>query len=69
MPIAANTLLTDLYQFTMLQTYHAGGMNEPAVFELFSRADCPGASSCAAGLEQALDFLGNLRFTAAELDS
>lgn len=37
MPIATSALLTDLYQFTMLQAYHAEGMNEPAVFELFSR--------------------------------
>ena len=69
MPIAASTLLTDLYQFTMLQTYHAEGMNEPAVFELFSRRLPPERGFLiAAGLEQALDFLGNLRFTAAELD-
>ena len=69
MPIAASVLLTDLYQFTMLQTYHAEGMNEPAVFELFSRRLPPERGFLlAAGLEQALDFLGNLRFTAAELD-
>lgn len=69
MSIAASALLTDLYQFTMLQTYHAEGMNEPAVFELFSRR-LPSERGflLAAGLEQALDYLENLRFTAAELD-
>lgn len=46
MPIAASTLLTDLYQFTMLQTYHAEGMNEPAVFELFSRRLPRNGGSC-----------------------
>ena len=69
MPIATSALLTDLYQFTMLQAYHAEGMNEPAVFELFSRRLPPERGFLlAAGLEQALDFLENLRFTAAELD-
>ena len=69
MPIATSALLTDLYQFTMLQTYHAEGMNEPAVFELFSRRLPPERGFLlAAGLEQALDFLENLRFTSAELD-
>ena len=69
MPITTSALLTDLYQFTMLQAYHAGGMNEPAVFELFSRRlPAERGFLLAAGLEQALDFLVNLRFTAAELD-
>lgn len=32
MTIADSVLLTDLYQLTMLQTYHAERMNETAVF-------------------------------------
>ena len=37
MTIARSALLTDLYQLTMLQTYHAERMHETAVFELFVR--------------------------------
>ncbi len=37
MTIVHSALLTDLYQLTMLQTYHAERMNETAAFELFVR--------------------------------
>ncbi|MDG4549554.1 MAG: nicotinate phosphoribosyltransferase [Candidatus Contendobacter sp.] len=69
MTIAHSALLTDLYQLTMLQTYHAERMNETAVFELFARRLPPQRGFLlAAGLEQALDYLENLRFTAEERD-
>jgi len=69
MTIARSALLTDLYQLTMLQTYHAERMNETAVFELFVRRLPPQRGFLlAAGLEQALDYLENLRFTAEERD-
>ncbi|KAB2930797.1 MAG: nicotinate phosphoribosyltransferase [Candidatus Contendobacter sp.] len=69
MTIARSVLLTDLYQLTMLQTYHAERMNETAVFELFVRRLPPQRGFLlAAGLEQALDYLENLRFTAEERD-
>ena len=69
MTIARSALLTDLYQLTMLQTYHAERMNETAVFELFARRLPPQRGFLlAAGLEQALDYLENLRFTAEERD-
>lgn len=64
-----SALLTDLYQLTMLQTYHSGRMNEPAVFELFiRRLPAERGFLLAAGLEQALNFLENLQFTAEEVD-
>ena len=65
----APALLTDLYQLTMLDAYHQLGMNEPAVFEFFVRR-LPSSRNflVAAGLEQVLDYLENLRFTAAELE-
>ena len=64
-----SVLLTDLYQITMLQTYHAEHMQEMAVFELFTRRLPPERRFLlAAGLEQALDYLENLRFTAEDLD-
>ena len=61
-------LLTDLYQLTMLQGYYETGMDETAVFEFFVRK-LPETRGflMAAGLEQALDFLEGLRFTAEEL--
>lgn len=62
-------LLTDLYQLTMLQAYHDRGMNGGAVFEFFVRA-LPGQRNflMAAGLEQVLDHLEELAFTAEELE-
>ncbi|HYA37003.1 MAG TPA: nicotinate phosphoribosyltransferase, partial [Candidatus Methylomirabilis sp.] len=64
-----SALLTDLYQLTMLQAYFEQGMNEQAVFEFFVRRLPQNRGFLlAAGLEQALQFLENLRFTDAELD-
>ena len=64
----SSPLLADLYQFTMLQSYLEQGMQETAVFELFIRKLPPGRNfMVAAGLEQVLDFLENLQFSAAEL--
>ncbi len=65
----SSPLLTDLYQLTMLQGYFEAGMGETAVFELFVRKLPPGRNFLvAAGLEQALEFIENLRFGAAELE-
>src|SRR5512146_1953194 len=64
----ASLLLTYLYQLTMLQGYLERGMKETAVFEFFVRKLRPGRGFLvAAGLEQALDFLEQARFTAEEL--
>lgn len=61
-------LLTDLYQLNMLQAYLEHGQTKTAVFEFFVRK-LP-RRRCflmAAGLEQALGFLENLRFSKEEL--
>lgn len=64
-----SVLLTDLYELTMLQAYFDEGLHEQAVFELFVRALPPQRRFLmAAGVEQVLDYLETLRFTAAELD-
>lgn len=65
----SSPLLTDLYQLTMLQAYFDEGMNDSAVFEFFVR-DLPPQRNflLAAGLEQVLQFLENLRFAPEELD-
>jgi nicotinate phosphoribosyltransferase len=64
-----SALLTDLYQLTMLQAYFDQGMEETAVFEFFVRK-LPAQRNflVAAGLEQALTFLKNLRLTGEELE-
>jgi len=65
----SSLLLTDLYQLTMLQAYFDQGMADTAVFEFFVRKLPEGRNFfMAAGLEQVLDFLEDLRFTAEELD-
>ena len=61
-------LLTDLYQLTMAQAYFQLGMKGSAVFELFvRRLPGPRRFLIAAGLEQALEYVETLRFTANEL--
>ncbi|WP_018507989.1 nicotinate phosphoribosyltransferase [Thiobacillus thioparus] len=66
---AASVLLTDLYQLTMLQGYHDAGMAETAVFEFFVRRLRPARGFLlAAGLDQSLDYLEQLRFSTAELE-
>jgi len=69
MSAAANALITDLYQLNMLQAYLEVGETDTAVFEFFVRK-LPARRGflVAAGLEQALDFLENLRFTPDEID-
>ncbi|SCX54345.1 nicotinate phosphoribosyltransferase [Nitrosospira sp. Nsp1] len=52
----------------MLQSYLEQHMEETAVFELFVRKHAPGRNfMVAAGLEQVLDFLENIRFSPEEL--
>ncbi|TAN51262.1 MAG: nicotinate phosphoribosyltransferase [Methylococcaceae bacterium] len=64
----SSPLLTDLYQFSMLQSFLEHGMEETAVFEFFMRKLPPQRNFLvAAGLEQVLDFLENLKFSPEEL--
>jgi nicotinate phosphoribosyltransferase len=65
----ASPLLTDLYQLNMMQAYLDRGETQTAVFEFFART-LPARRGflLAAGLEQALDYLESLRFSAADLD-
>lgn len=60
---ASAALFTDMYQLTMAQAYVAEGMFEPASFSLFYRNlpdDRNYVLSC--GVEDVVDFLGDLRF-------
>ena len=64
-----SALLTDLYQINMIQAYLDHGETRTAVFEFFVRNLPPRRGFLvAAGLEQALDYLEGLRFSAAEID-
>ena len=56
--------LTDLYQFTMVQSYLDHGMKDNAVFDFFIR-ELPLTRNflMSAGLEQLLDFLEQARCT------
>ncbi len=65
---AASPLLTDLYQINMIQAYLDQGATATAVFELFSRT-LPARRGflLAAGLEQALDYLEDLSFSAEDI--
>jgi nicotinate phosphoribosyltransferase len=61
-------LLTDLYQINMMQAYLDHGATDTAVFEFFAR-NLPARRGflLAAGLQQALEFLESLRFSAADI--
>ena len=62
------TLLTDLYQLTMMDGYLARGRREEiAVFDVFFRQNGMITYSLAAGLEQVVDYIMNLRFGEEEL--
>ncbi len=61
-------LATDLYQLTMAAAYHAHDRHEQASFELFVRHLPPGRSYLVvAGLEQAVEYLQELSFSAEEI--
>lgn len=62
-------LATDLYQLTMAAAYLANNRDCRASFELFARWLPPGRSYLlTAGLEQALQYLRDLSFSAEEID-
>jgi putative nicotinate phosphoribosyltransferase len=65
----AGALLTDLYQLNMIQAYLDHGETKAATFEFFMRK-LPARRGflMAAGLEQALDYLEGLRFSAADIE-
>jgi nicotinate phosphoribosyltransferase len=68
MSAETSVLLTDLYQLNMIQAYLDHGDTGTAVFELFCRTLPPRRGfMVAAGLQQALDYLENLRFSADDI--
>ena len=69
MDVATNPLLTDLYQLNMVQAYLKRRETKTAVFEFFVRTLHPRRKFLiAAGLEQAVGYLENLRFSPEDID-
>lgn len=63
------TLLTDLYELTMMNGYFKKGMaDEQAVFDVFFRQNELITYSVFAGLEQAVDYVLNLKFTDSDIE-
>jgi nicotinate phosphoribosyltransferase len=62
-------LATDLYELTMMAGYEVGHLETRATFELYVRSLPPHrAFLVSAGLDQALEYLDALRFTADEIE-
>ncbi len=63
------TLLTDLYELTMMQGYFKNKtQNETVIFDAFYRSNpCGGGYAIAAGLEQVIDYIKNLRFSEEDI--
>jgi len=64
------TLLTDLYELTMMQGYFKNkDRNETVIFDMFYRNNpCGGGYSIMAGLEQVIHYIRELHFSKADLD-
>ncbi|MBO5776897.1 MAG: nicotinate phosphoribosyltransferase, partial [Clostridia bacterium] len=57
------TMLTDLYQLTMINGYYqCGAKNQMACFDLFYRGSNGYSYAISAGLEQAIEYIENLHF-------
>lgn len=63
------TLLTDLYELTMMQGYFKNHTNETVVFDAFYRRNPnDGGYAIACGLEQVIDYIKNLKFSYDDID-
>lgn len=64
------TLLTDLYELTMMQGYHLeNNVNETVIFDMFYRSN-PNKNGYAicAGLDQVIDYIENLHFDDEDIE-
>ena len=63
------TLLTDLYELTMMQGYYKNDENKTVVFDVFYRENpYHGGYAIAAGLEQVIDYIKNLTFRPDDIE-
>lgn len=64
MSISNLTLLTDLYELTMMQGYFKNQNKDVVVFDAFYRSNpCGGGYSVCAGLQQVIEYIENLHFS------
>lgn len=69
MTAPGTALANDFYEYTMAAAYFDKGLHANASFELFVRAlPRERAYAIAAGVDEALDYLENFRFTGEEID-
>ena len=62
------TLLTDLYELTMMQGYFESKKSETVIFDAFYRTNpCGNGFALSAGLDQVIDYIKNLRFDAEDI--
>ena len=58
------TLLTDLYELTMMQGYFKTGNNRTVIFDAFNRKNpCDAVYTISCGLDQVIDYIKNLHFS------
>ena len=63
------TLLTDLYELTMMKGYHDIQNEDRVVFDVFYRQNpSNGGYAICAGLEQVIDYIKNLHFEKDDID-
>lgn len=63
------TLLTDLYQLTMMQGYFKNPTDQVVIFDMFYRNNpCGGSFAITAGLEQMIEYIENLHFSKEDIE-
>ena len=63
------TLMTDLYELTMMQGYFHNPSDQVVVFDAFYRTNpCDGGYAICAGLEQVIEYIRNLHFSSDDID-
>lgn len=63
------TLLTDLYELTMMQGYYKNPLDQIVVFDAFYRTNPDGAAfSVCAGLDQVIEYVRDLHFSPDDID-
>ena len=63
------TLLTDLYELTMMQGYFKNPTNQTVIFDMFYRVNpCGGSFAITAGLEQMIEYIENLHFSDKDIE-
>lgn len=63
------TLMTDLYELTMMQGYFKSKNDKTVVFDMFYRTNPSGGGyAIAAGLEQVIHYIKELKFEKEDID-